>query len=247
MNNRHTFFKFVIPSIIAFALSGIYAIVDGFFVGNTIGDSGLSAINITYPVSALIQSIGTGIGMGGAVYYSINTAEGNKKRANKFIAVSWWLLLIASIIFTLLTLFLATPILSLLGANGTVLAYATQYLKVIALGATLQILGTGLIPFIRNYGSSFWAMFAMLGGFVTNVILDYLFVWVFNQGMIGAALATIIGQGVTLLIAIIYSIRGKRGFIKIRRNEFSTLINIPILPVKNFTFVQMLNSIDTAC
>ncbi len=222
MNNRHTFFKFVIPSIIAFALSGIYAIVDGFFVGHTIGDSGLSAVNIAYPVSALIQSIGTGIGMGGAVYYSINTAEGNKKQANKFIAASWWLLLIASIIFTLLTLFLANPILSLLGANGTVLAYATQYLKVIALGATLQIFGTGLIPFIRNYGSSFWAMFAMLGGFVTNVILDYLLVWVFNQGMIGAALATIIGQGVTLFIAIIYSIREKKVFIRIRRNDFST-------------------------
>ncbi len=183
MNNRHRFFKFVIPSIIAFALSGIYAIVDGFFVGHTIGDSGLSAVNIAYPVSALIQSIGTGIGMGGAVYYSIHTAEGNKKQANKFIAASWWLLFIASIIFTLLTLFLANPILSLLGANGTVLAYATQYLKVIALGATLQIFGTGLIPFIRNYGSSFWAMFAMLGGFVTNVILDYLLVWVFNQGI----------------------------------------------------------------
>ena len=72
MNHKSLFFKYVIPSIIAFALSGIYAIVDGYFVGNTIGDAGISAINIAYPIEALIQALGTGIGMGGAVYYSIN-------------------------------------------------------------------------------------------------------------------------------------------------------------------------------
>ena len=66
MNHKSLFFKYVIPSIIAFALSGIYAIVDGYFVGNTIGDAGLSAINIAYPIVALIQALGTGIGMGGA-------------------------------------------------------------------------------------------------------------------------------------------------------------------------------------
>lgn len=64
MNNRRTFFQYVIPSIIAFALSGVYAIADGYFVGNTIGDAGLSAINIAYPIVALIQAVGTGIGMG---------------------------------------------------------------------------------------------------------------------------------------------------------------------------------------
>ena len=81
MNHKSLFFKYVIPSIIAFALSGIYAIVDGYFVGNTIGDAGLSAINIAYPIEALIQALGTGIGMGGAVYYSINAAEKKGKRA----------------------------------------------------------------------------------------------------------------------------------------------------------------------
>ena len=220
MTNKRTFFKFVIPSIIAFALSGVYAIVDGFFVGNTIGDSGLSAINIAYPIVALIQSVGTGIGMGGAVYYSINDAEGNSEKADKFIAASWWLLLIASVIFTFLTFFLAKPVLSLLGATDTILDYAVSYIKIIALGAVLQIFGTGLIPFIRNYGSSFWAMCAMLGGFIANVLLDYLLVWVCNKGIVGAALATIIGQGVTFLIAIIYSVINKKMFIRVKLKDF---------------------------
>ena len=87
MNHKSLFFKYVIPSIIAFALSGIYAIVDGYFVGNTIGDAGLSAINIAYPIEALIQALGTGIGMGGAVYYSINAAEKKGKRADELSSV----------------------------------------------------------------------------------------------------------------------------------------------------------------
>ena len=209
MSNRNTFFKFVIPSIIAFALSGIYAIVDGYFVGNTIGDAGLSAINIAYPIVALIQSVGTGIVYLLYVYYSINMAEGNHQKAKQFIAASWWLLIAASIIFTLLTFFSAHTVLTLLGADGLILDYATSYIKIIALGTILQIGGTGLIPFIRNFGNSSFAMIAMLGGFATNIILDFLFVWVYSLGITGAALATIISQGVTLLIALLYSILKK--------------------------------------
>lgn len=72
--HQNLFFQYVIPSVISFALSGVYAIVDGFFVGNKIGDAGLSAINVAYQVVALIQSAGTGIGLGGAVHYTISKA-----------------------------------------------------------------------------------------------------------------------------------------------------------------------------
>lgn len=100
MHHRRTFFKYVIPSIIAFALSGIYAIIDGFFVGNTIGDMGLSAINMAYPVVALIQAVGTGIGMGAAVYYAIHLANGDKETAENFAGMAWWLLILSSIILS---------------------------------------------------------------------------------------------------------------------------------------------------
>lgn len=215
MNPKNTFFKFVIPSVIAFALSGVYAIVDGYFVGNTIGDAGLSAINIAYPIVAVLQALGTGIGMGGAVYYSINKAEGNEKRAEEFIAASWWILLAASAIATVLIYFAATNILKLLGANGTILTYSTDYIRIIALGAVLQILGTGLVPFMRNYGGSFWSMVTMMGGFGTNIFLDFLFVWVLQLGMKGAAAATIVGQGVTASIALIYALWNRKFYIRI--------------------------------
>ena len=94
MSDMKTFLKYVIPSVLAFALSGVYAIVDGFFVGNSVGDIGLSAINVAYPISAVIQAIGTGIGMGGAVCYSINKAENREKEAKQYMAGSIWLLLV---------------------------------------------------------------------------------------------------------------------------------------------------------
>ena len=204
MNNRRTFFRYVIPSVLSFALSGVYAIVDGFFVGNSIGDAGLSAINIAYPITAVLQAVGTGIGMGGAVKYSILKAEGNEKKARQFISGAIWLMLLFSAVLTAAVFFSSEKILSALGASGELLTLGNEYIKMIALGTVLQVFGTGLVPFMRNYGGSLWAMIAMICGFVTNVALDYTFVWILGQGMYGAALATVIGQGVTMAVALIY-------------------------------------------
>ena len=77
MNRYKLFASYVIPSVLAFALSGVYAIVDGFFVGRSTGDAGLSAINIAFPVVSLMQSLGTGIGMGGSVLWTVKKASGS--------------------------------------------------------------------------------------------------------------------------------------------------------------------------
>lgn len=111
------FFRYVIPSVLSFALSGVYAIVDGFFVGNSIGDAGLSAVNIAYPIVAVIQAIGTGIGMGGAICYSINKAEKKEQAAKEFSAGSMWVLMIASVLLTVVFFFL----------NGTILPYLHKF------------------------------------------------------------------------------------------------------------------------
>lgn len=158
MSNRRTFFQYVIPSVLSFALSGVYAIVDGFFVGNSIGDAGLSAINIAYPVTAVLQAVGTGLGMGGAVKYSILKAEGNAEKAREYIAAATWLMLLFSVILTGAVYLASKSILAALGASGDLLTLGDEYIRVIALGAVLQIFGTGLVPFMRNYGGSVWAM-----------------------------------------------------------------------------------------
>ncbi len=203
-SNRRLFFRYVIPSVLSFALSGIYAIVDGFFVGNSIGDAGLSAINIAYPITAAIQATGTGIGMGGAVRYSVLSAAGDERKAMKYSAMSVWLMILLSIAISLSVLLSSSGLISMLGAEGLLLELGNEYIRIIAAGAALQIFSTGLVPFMRNYGGAFWAMAAMICGFIANITLDYAFVWVMGLGMTGAALATVIGQGLTMVAAITY-------------------------------------------
>lgn len=234
MRDVKTFFQYVIPSVLSFALSGIYTIVDGFFVGNSIGDLGLSAVNIAYPIVAVIQALGTGIGMGGAIYYSINKAEKKDAEAKEFTAGALWLLAISSIILTVSIFFLNSHLLRLLGASGQLLSLGEEYIAVIAIGAALQVIGTGLVPFIRNHGGSFYAMVSMISGFITNIILDYVFVWVLEQGVSGAAWATIIGQGVTMLIALVYLLRKKQFTLRIPLSKMgavsASVIKIGIAP-----------------
>lgn len=234
MRDLKTFFKYVIPSVLSFALSGIYTIVDGFFVGNSIGDLGLSAVNMAYPIVAVIQALGTGIGMGGAIYYSINKAEKKDAEAKEFTAGAIWLLIISSIILTFVIFFLNASLLRLLGAGGELLSIGEEYIAVIAVGAALQVIGTGLVPFIRNHGGSFYAMISMIAGFITNIILDYVFVWVLEQGVAGAAWATIIGQGVTMLIALVYLLRKKQFTLSIPFSKMgavsASVIKIGIAP-----------------
>lgn len=198
MKQLKTFAAYVVPSVFACALSGIYAIVDGFFVGNSVGDIGLSAINIAYPVTALIQGLGTGIGMGGAVMYSIRRARGEKKLAENNMKSSMMLLLLAAVLCTVLLYLVREPVLRLLGAQGQIFDLGEEYLRYIILGSLFQIFGTGTVPLIRNNGGSVCAMLTMVAGFLTNIVLDYLFVWVFGMGMTGAAVATVIGQAVAM-------------------------------------------------
>ena len=204
MNVNKQFLSYVIPSILAFALSGVYAIVDGYFIGNSIGDIGLSTINIAYPITASIQAIGTGIGMGGGVYFSINKAKKKEEEAKEFVAGTLWMLILSSFIVTIFLCLLKTPILKLLGAEGELLSLGEDYVFIIALGTCLQIFSTGLVPLIRNNGGSTFSMITMVIGFITNIILDYLFVWVYEWSTVGAALATIVGQGVAMIIGLIY-------------------------------------------
>lgn len=203
------FFSYVIPSVLAFALSGIYAIVDGFFVGNSIGDIGLSAINVAYPVVTLMQATGAGVGMGGAVLYAVSKAKGEKEEAEIYAGGTMVFLLFSSVVITVLCYIFVDPILIMLGAEGQILPLGTEYLRVIIPGAFFQIFAVGIVPMIRNHEGAAFAMGAMIAGFLTNIALDYLLVWEWKWGMTGAALATIIGEAVTMAAGVVYLLMKK--------------------------------------
>ncbi len=246
MNCRNEFKKYIVPSVLAFALSGIYTVVDGFFIGNSLGDPGLAAINLAYPIAALIQALGTGIGLTGAIRFSIFKAQGKKKEERQYFSSTILLLAITSVIVTGVFFIQAVPVLRLLGANGDILKMANEYVVVIAIGTVFQMYATGLIPFIRNLGGATYAMVAMIAGFITNTILDYLFVLVLNWGMAGAAWATVIGQGVTMFFTIGYLLRKKPGFelpnIKELPKLFGSILKMALSPF-GLTYTHMLTLI----
>ena len=152
------FLRYVLPSMAAFAFSGLYSIVDGYFVGNNVGDAGLAAINIAYPMIALVNAVGTGIGIGGAVFVSLTRGEGDAESEKKYLGNTLMFLLGASVVCTLLLLAVYRPFLQAFGATGEVLEGAKTYSLVLILCTALQVFATGCIPLLRNFGAAVGAM-----------------------------------------------------------------------------------------
>lgn len=201
---RKKFFMNVLPAMLAFAFTGIYAIVDGWFVGQNIGDNGLAAINIAYPISALIQAMTSGIGMSGAIHIGISMGENEKEKEKRYLGNTLMLLVATCILLTAILLLTYPIILRAFGAKGELMEMAKIYIRIIIIGGVFQMFSTGLVPIIRNYEGAMYAMGSMMAGFVTNVVLDWLFVSVWKWGMSGAAIATIAGQAVTMIPCIFF-------------------------------------------
>lgn len=129
----------MIPSVLAFALSGVYTIVDVLFIGRSLGDISLAAIALGLPIAAFVQSVGTRIGLAGGIHYMIFGAQNNERKQQNCFSGAAWLLLLLSVLLTAVFFFFAELLLRLLGAKGEVLAMAAEYVRVIALGAWLLL------------------------------------------------------------------------------------------------------------
>ena len=190
--------KYILPSVISMILVGTYTNIDGFFIGNVTGDAGLAAINFAWPIVAFITSVGTGIGVGGAVV--VNHLRGKKELASaesaKFTAVV--LLVISGIAVTVLTVLTYSPLLVLMGSEAEALAYAENYSVVISAGALFQILGAGLLVLLRNEGKTVHAMLYTMAGLVVHIALDFLLVNRFH--LFGVAVSTVLSQ---LVVAVL--------------------------------------------
>ena len=238
------FLRFVLPSTVAFAFTGLYSIVDGYFVGNNVGDDGLAAINVAYPLVALINAVGTGIGMGGAVMLSIARGRGDSAAEKRYLGNTLVTLLAASVFMTALLIAVHGYLIDAFGAEGRVNDFADTYIFVLAAFAAVQIFSTGCVPLLRNFGASFGAMAAMAAGFVTNIILDWLLVQHIPKGIFGAALATGLGQVVTVLPCLIYLVvkvkKLGKGVFKVRPRETLDILRVGASPFGSLLCPQVI-------
>lgn len=195
---------FALPAIASSLVGSIYNIVDQIFIGQKIGILGNAATNIAFPLVMLMVTFSMMIGVGASSNFSLEIGAGNTQRAAKTVGNSLACMLASGLLLMIFALSFLQPLMLLLGARGQTLEYAVTYTGVTSIGIPFYITGTGMAMLIRADGSLKYAMAATISGAVLNTILDPLFLFVFDMGIEGAALATILGQIVSAVISICY-------------------------------------------
>jgi putative MATE family efflux protein len=207
--------KFSVPAIVGMTVNALYNIVDRIFVGRGIGSLAIAGTTIGFPVMLIIMAFSMLVGMGATSLISIRLGEKKKEDAELIAGNAMLLLIILSLLLSILGLLFLTPLLKLFGASNAVLPYASDYLRIILLGTVLSGISFGMNNFIRAEGNPRIAMFTMIIGAISNVILDYYFIFILSLGIKGAALATVISQGISAAWVLYYFFGGK-SFLKIR-------------------------------
>lgn len=207
--------KFSLPAIIGLLVNALYNIVDSIFVGRGVGELALAGVTVSFPIVTTFVACVMLIGMGATALISIRLGERKDSEAEKIIGNAFILFLVIGISLTVIGLIFLKPILIFFGASPDVLPYATDYMRIILLGSVFMALGTGMNNFIRAEGNPRVAMKTMLIGTLVNIVLDYIFIFVFHWGIKGAAAATIIAYSVTSAWVLYYFL-GQNSTLKIR-------------------------------
>lgn len=206
MSVEKLFTKLLVPTIMGMAASALFTVVDGIFVGNGIGSDAMAAVNISAPIFMIITGVGLMFGMGGGILTSINLSQGKKKVANINFTQSVIALVFISLVMTLLLTIFPHKIATLFGSDEYLMDMVVEYLFWFSISLPFTVLVVALPFFIRLTNPKI-SMWAMLAATVVNIILDYLFIFVFKWGLFGAAIATDIGEFVGAAIMIIYLFR----------------------------------------
>lgn len=199
---RQLFFHYLMPSIFATMVTSIYVLADTIIIGKGLGATAMAALNIALPIYNVFFGLGLLFGVGGSVLLSICRGKGHTEKANAYFSAS----LLLTLAFFLLCLIgcsiFMEDIAWMLGATEETMTYVMDYIPYIIYGMGAFFFSSFLQTFIRNDGAPKLAMNGVIAGGVVNIILDYVFVFPMNMGMKGAAIATVIGSVLTVLILL---------------------------------------------
>ena len=217
---RKLFFTMAIPSVLAQLINVLYNIVDRIYIGHIkeIGSLALTGVGVTFPIIMVVSAFSAFAGQGGAPLASILLGAKDQEKAEKVLGNSTALLLIFSLSLTLIFQILKTPLLYAFGASDNVICFAQDYIGLYLYGTIFVMLSLGLNTFISGQGNAKVAMFSVLIGAVTNIILDPIFIFILNMGVKGAALATIISQAFSAIWVVNFLI-SKKSSLKIKRKN----------------------------
>ncbi len=213
-------FRMSLPAILAQIINLLYNMVDRMFIGRipTVGAMALTGVGVTFPIIILITAFAALVSMGAAPRASIMLGRGDREEAEKIMGNALTALIIVSIVLTLIILLYGRSILLLFGASENTIHYALEYINIYALGTLFVQLTLGLNAFITAQGFPKVSMQTILIGAVLNIILDPILIFSFGMGVKGAALATIISQGVSALFVLKFLL-SERSDLKIKKEN----------------------------
>ena len=232
--------QYALPCIISLLVAALYNIVDQIFIANAsyLGSYGNAANTVVFPLTVIALAIAVMIGDGCCAYVSLNLGRKDVSAAKKSVGNSIIMAIISSLVLTVIYLAFSSPILTAFGGrvNAETFRQSQEYFFYITLGIPFYMFGQCLNPVIRSDGSPRFAMVSTLLGAGLNIILDPIFIFIFHWGMMGAAVATVLGQVLTALLSIWYILHmkmvkpGKEDFIL----SFSTSSRTLILGITSF-------------
>ena len=208
--------KFSGPAIVGMVVMSVYNVVDRIFIGRGVGSLGLAGVTVGFPLMVLIMAMSMLVGIGATALISIRLGEQKISEAENVMGNAMTLFLLISLFIMGFGLAFLDPLLTLFGASANVLPFARGYMQIILLGCVFQITSFGVNNFIRSEGNPRVAMFTMVIGAVLNIFLDAAFILGLGMGVAGAALATIISQGVSAAYVMYYFLKGD-SLLKFRR------------------------------
>ena len=234
-----------IPTMIGMLINALYNLVDAYFVGG-LGESQMGAISVVFPLGQLIVGLGLLFGNGSGSYISRLLGRGDKENANKAASTALYSGLAVGAVFILFSVIFLKPILSLLGASESILPYALEYSRIYVISCILNVFNVSVSSIITSEGAAKTSMFALLLGAVLNCGLYPLFIYAFDFGISGAAIATAISQGASAVVYLFYIFGKKSNFtFKLSEYTFSKEIFSEIFKIGIPVFVfQLLTSIS---
>lgn len=233
--------RLAVPTIVAQLVNLLYNMVDRIYIGHIPGngDLALTGLGLCFPIIMIVTAFANLIGGGGAPRIAIHMGRGEKEEGEKIIGSGVAALVVIAIVITVTLEIFGAPVLRLFGASESTLPYALSYLRIYVAGTLFVLLALGLNPYITTQGFSKDAMKTVLIGAVCNIILDPIFIFVFKMGVAGAALATIISQGISAMWVVLF-LTGKRTNLKIKKRylRLDTKVLLPVLALGVSPFIM---------
>ena len=224
------------PAIIGMVVNALYNVVDSIFVGQGVGEIGLVAVTIAFPLMMILMGVGMFVGLGSAAMVSIRLGQKDKEGAELILGNAFSLVIVLVLLTTALSLCFLDPLLLFLGATPDVMPYAQDFAFIILAGSIFMHVSFGLNNLIRAQGDPRTALKTMLIAALLNTALNPLFIFTFQMGIKGSAWATVLSQAVATVWVLAYFIRGtgtmqlKRKNIKIRTDIVKDIARIGMAP-----------------